>query len=59
MKAILEKTTNELVELYIKENNKVKILINWMSKIFGYINGTGENSLYFIAHKMYVQEVKF
>jgi len=56
MKSILEKTPSELVELYIKENIKLKILINWMCKIFSYMNGSGEHSLFTKSHKIYVQE---
>jgi hypothetical protein len=57
MTSILQKTTSELVEQYIKENSKLKILINWMCKVFGYINGHGDHALFTIAHKIYVQEV--
>jgi len=59
MKNILEKPSKELVEEYIKENTKLKILINWMCKIFSYVNGKEEHSnLFILSHRMYVQEVR-
>jgi hypothetical protein len=62
MKSILEKPTNALIELYISETKKLKVLINWLRKVFGYLEGVGltsrpENSLFSFAHLTFVQEV--
>jgi hypothetical protein len=57
----LQSNEEEVIDLYINLNKKIKILIYWLNKIFRYLDGIeiGEsNTLVSKLHLTYQAEVK-
>lgn len=62
MSYVLKQSPDDLVEVFVEENRKLRVFIYWMKKIFKYIDGVEvkeEETLFQISHNLYVGEVKF